>query len=131
MKMMLRLCDVAILGAFLAALSTPLSAVGGQKIVTGEVVDLGCHLKSIKAGGKGSTSQNHAECALQCAKKGMPVAILTADDVYTVIGDMTADDNKALIKFVNKRVTATGTVKDEDGKKLITVTVIDFEKAPR
>lgn len=128
---MLRFFRLAVLGTFIAALAAPLSAVAGEKIVSGEVIDVACNTKSIKAGAKGSTSQNHAECALQCSKKGMPVGILAADGVYTIIGDMTADDNKALIKFVNKRVTATGTVKEEDGKRLITVTAISFEKATR
>src|SRR5215831_7261234 len=51
-------------------------------IVKGEIVDLACYLS------KGSKGKRHKTCAELCAKKGMPLGVLTdAGDVYLLIED--------------------------------------------
>jgi hypothetical protein len=100
-----------------------------EATVQGELIDVACHIKSIKAGDAGATAKNHAACALKCARKGIPVGILTANsDVYTVTGAFTADDNKRLIAFVNKQVVASGGVTEQDGRK--TIDLRDLRLAP-
>src|SRR5215468_11565017 len=58
--------------------------VAAQEEVTvkGEIVDLACYLS------KGSKGKRHKTCAELCAKKGMPLGVLTdAGDVYLLIED--------------------------------------------
>ena len=50
--------------------------------VSGEVVDLACYLS------KGSKGKRHKACAELCAKKGLPLGVLTeSGDVYLLIED--------------------------------------------
>ena len=104
--------------ALVAALASPLFAQATT--VTGEVVDVACATKKAP-GGKGD---DHAGCAMACAKKGMPVGIMTADAIYTVTGDYTANSNAKLLEFVAKRVEVTGNVTEKDGQKMIEITSI-------
>ena len=103
--------------AFIAALAAPLTA---QTTVKGEVVDMGCAVKKAP-GGKGD---DHAGCAMACAKRGLPAGIMTADAIYQITGDYAANNNAKLLDFVAKRVEVTGTVTEKDGQKTITITSI-------
>lgn len=50
--------------------------------VSGEVVDLACYLS------KGLKGRRHKQCAELCAKKGLPIGVLTdSGDVYLLIED--------------------------------------------
>ena len=50
--------------------------------MNGEVVDLACYLS------KGLKGRRHKQCAELCAKKGLPIGVLTdAGDVYLLIED--------------------------------------------
>jgi hypothetical protein len=100
-----------------------------ETTVRGELVDVACHTKSIKAGDGGATASNHAACALKCAKKGIPVGILTSSAVYTITGDFTTHDNQRLIAFVNQQVVATGSVSEEEGRWTINVTALHLASA--
>ena len=86
----------------------------------GEVVDVQCAVKKAP-GGKGA---DHAGCAMACAKKGAAVGVMTADAIYTITGDYTANNNAKLLDFVAKQVEVTGTVTEKDGQKMIAVTSI-------
>ncbi len=58
------------------------AAAQDQVTVSGEVVDLACYLS------KGSKGKRHKACAEMCAKKGLPIGVLTeAGDVYLLIED--------------------------------------------
>ena len=103
--------------ALVAALAAPLVA---QTTVKGEVVDVQCAVKKAP-GGKGA---DHAGCAMACAKKGAAVGVMTADAIYTITGDYTANNNAKLLDFVAKQVEVTGTVTEKDGQKMIAVTSI-------
>ena len=93
---MRNLISIVAGGAFVAALAIP--AFAADMTVKGEVVDIACAV-SKKEAGKGAA---HATCAMVCAKKGQPVGILTADAIYTVAGDYTANTNAKLLDFVAK-----------------------------
>ncbi len=101
--------------AFVAALAMP--AFAADMTVKGEVVDIAC-ATSKKDAGKGAA---HASCAMSCAKSGQPVGVLTADAIYTVTGDYTANKNAKLLDFVAKTVIVTGEVTEKDGVKSINV----------
>lgn len=114
---------------FVASLAIPANAgvptmrtlhrvvAGSDMTVKGEVVDIACAIAK-KDAGKGA---GHANCAMVCARKGQPVGILTADAVYTVTGDYTANSNATLLDFVARNVVVTGDVTEKDGVKSINV----------
>jgi type 1 fimbria pilin len=108
--------------AFVAAITAPIFAA--DMTVKGEVVDVACATKK----GEGGKGDGHAGCALSCAKRGQPVGILTADAIYIVSGDYTANNNAKLIEFVAKQVEVTGEVTEKDGQKLLTVKSIKLAK---
>jgi len=80
---MRKLLTLAAGAAFMMATLVPALA---QTTVKGEVVDVACATKKAP-GGKGD---DHAACAMACAKKGMPAGIMTADAIYVVAGDYAA-----------------------------------------
>ncbi len=106
-----------------AALVAPL---GAAELVTvrGEIVDLGCSL-SKGAAGKG---EDHAACAMGCAKNGDPMALLTDDAVYVIEGSYAADKNAKLLDFVAKKVEAKGSISERDGKLYINVAAMMVQK---
>lgn len=106
-----------IMAAAACVASLAVSAFAADMTIKGEVVDIVC-ATSKKEAGKGA---GHAACAMVCAKKGQPVGILTADAIYAVTGDYTANTNAKLLDFVAKNVIATGTVTEKDGIKSINV----------
>lgn len=108
--------------AFVAALAAP--ALAADMTIKGEVVDIACATGKQDAG-KGEA---HAACATACAKRGQPVGILTADAIYTVTGDFTANNNAKLLDFIAKVVTVSGTVVEKDGTKTINVKSIALAK---
>jgi hypothetical protein len=101
--------------ALVALMASPVLAEDTK--VTGELVDVACAVKKAP-GGKGD---DHAACAMSCAKRGQPQGIMTADAIYTITGDYTADNNAKLIDFVAKKVEVTGEVTEKDGQKMIAV----------
>jgi hypothetical protein len=73
---------LASLISLLPALSPPRAGAQEAVTVSGEVVDLACYLS------KGSKGKRHKQCAQLCAKKGLPIGVLTdAGDVYLLIED--------------------------------------------
>jgi hypothetical protein len=59
----------------------PAPAAAQEEVtVQGEVVDLACYMS------KGSKGPQHKACARMCAKKGVPIGVLTdAGDVYLLV----------------------------------------------
>ncbi|MEW6323341.1 MAG: hypothetical protein AB1635_19905 [Acidobacteriota bacterium] len=108
--------------AFVVSLAAPLAA--SDVTVKGEVVDIACATKK-GAGGRGD---EHAACAMSCAKRGQPVGIMTADAIYVVAGDYAANNNAKLLDFVAKMVEAKGTVTEKDGQKILNVTSMAIAK---
>lgn len=73
---------LASLISLLPVLSPPRAGAQEAVTVSGEVVDLACYLS------KGSKGKRHKQCAQLCAKKGLPIGVLTdAGDVYLLIED--------------------------------------------
>jgi hypothetical protein len=115
------LCAVAV-GPVLAATET----------VTGTIVDQSCYLKD-KANNAGVDHKMPAdvkECALACAKKGRPMALLAADGkVYTIAGGLAADNNAKLVGHLGHKVAVTGDVVTKDGAT--TITAADLKMAAK
>ncbi|HKI69023.1 MAG TPA: hypothetical protein VKA67_05500 [Verrucomicrobiae bacterium] len=91
------LAGVMAVGLFAA---TALAVEGTTSTITGELVDMGCYLKS------GMHGAGHATCGANCAKAGMPVGVLEDNGkVYTL--DV---PSKALAPEMAKTVRVTGEI---------------------
>ena len=89
------------------------------RTIAGEVVDVRCYEKAAdNAGGA------HVDCALSCARRGATLGVLTADGVYVITGEYTAEANKRLIEFVARKVEVTGEATERDGRRTIRVRAI-------
>ena len=109
-----RLVQLAACAAFVAA-ATPLGAA--PVTVKGEVVDVACYTKN-----HANKGEAHKGCTEDCAKKGKPLALVTADgSVYKIVGDYAANDNAKLIPMLSVPVEATGEVTEKDGAKELKV----------
>lgn len=73
---------LACLVGLAPAVAAPHARAQEAVTVSGEVVDLACYLS------KGSKGKRHKQCAVLCAKKGLPIGVLTdSGDVYLLIED--------------------------------------------
>lgn len=96
--------------AFVVALGAPLFAA--TQTIKGELIDKTCYTKQ----GAKATGAAHKDCAATCAKKGSPLALLTEDGkVYTITGDLAANNNEKLAPHVTHMVEVTGDVSDANG----------------
>lgn len=111
---------------FVVALGSP--AFAKTETVTGQLVDLACYTQD-----KANTGNEHkgmgATCAEGCAKKGMPVALLTSDGkVYQVAGDLAAEKNAKLVPHIAHTVEITGDVMTMGDKMMITASSLKMIK---
>lgn len=108
----------AALAAAWLALASP-AAFAGPATVKGRVVDEGCQVKELVGKDLTATTSMDA-CAVQCAKRGEPLALLTEDGkVYRIEGSLAANKNAKLVDYVNKVVEITGELGEKDGKAVI------------
>ena len=81
------------------------AAEDGQDVtVQGEIVDMACFMS------KGSRGASHKACAQLCAKKGVPIGVLTdAGDVFLLLDDHNnPDPYDAAKKLAGDRAEVTG-----------------------
>ncbi len=95
------------------------AAANAQETVTvqGEIVDLACYLP------KGSRGPSHKPCAQLCAKRGVPLGVLTdAGDLYLLLDDHNAPDPyEAAKKLAGERAEVTGNKVSRQGLTAIVV----------
>jgi hypothetical protein len=94
--------------------------------VTGEPVDIACHL-----GGK--SGEGHIACATACAAKGSPIGISVkdADGKETLYLAMASGGKQAkdlLGTMMGKQVKATGVVTEKGGMKVLTIASVEAAK---
>ena len=115
---MLRVLQV--LQVLVAACAVVVAAAAGvaaePHTIAGEVIDVRCFEKAADNAGDA-----HVDCALSCARRGATLGIRTADGVYTITGEYTAEMNRRLIEFVARTVEATGEVSERDGRRTIRI----------
>lgn len=106
------------LAVCLAVALAPLTGRGQEATsVEGEVVDLSCYLP------KGSRGAAHKSCAQLCARRGLPLGVLTdGGDLFLLLED---HDNPEAYerakKSAGERVAVTGKQVARDGMKGIVV----------
>ena len=114
------LAGVMIAG-FVVVLSVPVLAK--TETVKGQVIDQNCYTKD-SVNNKGVDHKMPADvkdCAISCAKKGQPLALLTSDGkVYTIAGGLAENNNAKLVAHVSHTIEITGDVMDMKGKMMIT-----------
>ncbi len=97
-----------------AALALALPATArAEDTVSGEVVDLACYMAHPAT----STGASHRKCAETCAKKGMPLGILTEDKQLVLLLE-DHDNPKAYAQVKEKaaeKVTVRGTKVSQGG----------------
>ncbi len=98
------------------------TAAQETKTVTGELIELNCYLKN-----KDVTTDSYKGCAEISARRGSTLGILSGETVYIVKGDLTKNNNEKLLPSLTKIISATGDVRDVNGKMMISVT--DFQAA--
>lgn len=77
--------------------------------VTGEIIDMSCYLAHPNT----STGNSHRKCAETCAKKGLPMGVLTEDkQVFLLLED---HDNPKAYAAALEQAAKTATV---EGKKV-------------
>jgi len=106
--------------AAVVALGAPLFAA--EQTVTGQIIDQTCYMKdkASNAGRDHKMATDVKDCAVACAKKGAPMAILTSDGkVYQITGDLAANMNEKLVPHVAHTVEVTGEVTTANGKNMI------------
>jgi len=116
---MRRMLAALTTAAFVVALGAP--AFAKVETVKGQIVDQTCYLKEKAANpGKDPIAGEDRACAEECAKKGAPMALVTADGtVYLITGDLAANMNAKIVPHVLHTVEITGDVASKDGKRTI------------
>lgn len=92
--------------------------------VKGEVIDLVCYMIN-KDAGKGP---DHKECALRCAKNGVPLGLLedgTGTVYYTVKMKTKNNANDMMLPFVAEKVLIKGKIAERGGTKLLLIDSIE------
>lgn len=94
--------------------------------IIGEVIDTQCYLSEATGPGRGAS---HKECALNCAKGGIPLSIL---DEQTGTVYLTGQSKKPmttanimLLDFVAERVRVTGRMVEKGGMKMVLIDKIE------
>jgi len=99
-------------------LALGLATVASAETVTGEVVDSFCY------SGMGAKGASHTQCGMDCAKKGIPVALLEkgTDKVYVLLPNKDKQPlPDGLINKMGSEVTVTGKVQAKGGSNFLTV----------
>jgi len=99
---------------------------GKQITIVGEVVESQCYITGLNGPGKGLS---HKECALKCAKGGIPLSILEDKTGTLYLAGQSkkamAGANELLIPFVAEKVKATGRVFEKGGMKMLLISKVN------
>jgi len=101
---------------------------GKQITVIGEVVESQCYITGLNGPGKGIA---HKECALKCAKGGIPLSILEDKTGKLYLAGQSkkamAGANDLLIPFIAEKVKVTGRVFEKGGMKMLLISKVSKE----
>jgi hypothetical protein len=89
--------------------------------VTGEIIDSWCYLSEIMY----ALGSAHHQCAVWCARGGVPVGILGEDEqVYVVLkmqDDAAVLENPGIMRVQTNKVTVEGNLYERDSVKYIAI----------
>ncbi len=99
-----RNAGVLAIGLLVAAGS--LGVAGEEVTLKGEVVEISCYSKQGVAKGTGAA---HVSCAIDCAKQGKPLGLLSdGDGLFRFVGDYADNNSAKLLPFIGKQVEVKG-----------------------
>jgi hypothetical protein len=126
MRRMVYSLALALMVPALAAAQTSFPEVTNGKW-KGVVVEQSCYRQ---LGADKATAAAHNACAMDCLKKGQPLALVTDDDgVRKIIGNMSNDNYTKMTQWIGKRVAVTGnSSKDAFSSLYIDITTIAATK---
>jgi hypothetical protein len=108
---------ISIVAAVLVVTALAMPVFAADMTVKGDIVAVAC-ANDKKFAGK---IDEIIACSIAVAKKGDPLGVKTADALYSLTGDYTANKNAKLLDFVARKVLITGEVNEKDGVKSINV----------
>jgi len=116
----------AALAIFLAVASPARADQPRRVTITGEVIDPWCYLSEIMW----ATGSAHHQCAIWCARGGVPVGILGEDEqVYIVLrveDDADVIGNHGIMRIQTNEVVVEGDLYERDSIKYLAIdTIID------
>ncbi len=94
------------------------------RLVPGEITAPTCTAAEVAE----VVGESPAARTMRCARQGLAMAIQTADGLFHVEGDYTADNNAKLLDFVAKPIEAKGHVTERDGRMSINVAAMIVRK---
>lgn len=103
------------------AIGTAQLAIAAEQSVTGNLVDTFCYTVV------GAHGAGHAQCALKCAQKGIPVGLVEkgTSKMYILLPPKNAQGLPAdVINKMEKEVTVTGKSYSKDGVQFLTVEAV-------
>ena len=96
----------------------------GKITLQGEVLDLYCFMKH-PDNGQGS---EHAKCAKNCIRKGLPIGFLSDGEVYLIIGKEHESAKDIVVDFAGSQAIVKGMLVNHHGVKAIEI--VSIEKGP-
>lgn len=109
---------IAALGLALAIGMAGLAAAAADQSVTGNLVDTYCYTVV------GAHGASHAQCALKCAQKGIPVGLVEkgSSKMYILLPPKNGQALPAsVLNNMEKQVTVTGKSYSKNGVEFLTV----------
>lgn len=104
---------------------------GKPVTIVGEVIDTQCYLSGATGPGRGAS---HKECALNCAKGGIPLSILEENTGMVYLTGQTkkamTTSNLMLLDFVAERVRVTGRLVEKGGAKMVLIEKVEKLQEP-
>ena len=98
------------------------TAFAKSETITGQIVDSACYkMDETNTGADHKMPKGPAkDCAIQCAKNGNTMAVLTsAGKLYELAGGLAANKNEKIIAHVGHTVEVTGDVMDHGGGRMM------------
>ena len=98
-----------------------------ETTITGVITDVKCHLNGMAA----DMGEEHAQCAIDCIKGGLPVGVVeekTANLYALVPAKGMKGGNEELVKYADKKVKLTGSMKEAGGTKMFFYTKVEEAK---
>lgn len=113
----------SLIGVMTPALAASRAAAQEPVTVTGEIIDVSCYLS------QGSKGKRHKQCAELCAKKGLPIGVLTdSGDVYLLIEDHDDPEPYTSAKgLAGERATVSGKKFSKGGVQSVLIASIKSE----
>jgi hypothetical protein len=105
------------------SMSFPLSST-----LSGEIVDIDCYARL----GEEGRGPEHAHCAQECIRNGMPVGLSVGNTVYVVTlagGGRDRAANERLAELAGKHVHLTGRIREVSGLKMIELESVEEKTA--